>query len=77
MVAQYADGCNLFAADGDRARHLLGVLEAHCERLGRDPGEITKTGMGAYVIADTDRSRQGQDAPVRRGGADAARSEPR
>jgi F420-dependent oxidoreductase-like protein len=53
MVAQYADGCNLFAPDADRARHLLGVLEAHCERLGRDPGEITKTGMGGYVIADT------------------------
>jgi F420-dependent oxidoreductase-like protein len=53
MVAQYADGCNLFAADAERARHLLGVLEAHCERLGRDPGEITKTGMVAYVIADT------------------------
>jgi F420-dependent oxidoreductase-like protein len=53
MVAQYADGCNLFAADPDRARHLLGVLEGHCERLGRDPAEITKTAMGSYVIADT------------------------
>jgi F420-dependent oxidoreductase-like protein len=53
MVAQYADGCNLFAADAERARHLLGVLEGHCERLGRDPAEITKTGMGSYVIADT------------------------
>ena len=53
MVAQYADGCNLFAADAERARHLLGVLEAHCERLGRDPDEITKTAMVGYVIADT------------------------
>jgi F420-dependent oxidoreductase-like protein len=53
MVAQYADGCNLFAPDAERARHLLDVLEAHCERLGRDPGEITKTGMGGYVIAET------------------------
>jgi F420-dependent oxidoreductase-like protein len=53
MVAQYADGCNLFAADAERARHLLGVLEGHCERLGRDPGEITKTAMVGYVIAET------------------------
>ena len=53
MVAQYADGCNLFAADAERARHLLGVLEGHCERLGRDPAEITKTAMGSFVIADT------------------------
>ena len=27
MVAQYADGCNLFG-DPERARHLLGVLAA-------------------------------------------------
>jgi F420-dependent oxidoreductase-like protein len=53
MVAQYADGCNLFAADAERARHLLGVLADHCERLGRDPAEITKTAMGSFVIADT------------------------
>ncbi len=53
MVAQYADGCNLFAADADRVRHLLGVLEGHCERVGRDPAQITKTAMGNYLIADT------------------------
>ena len=52
MVAQYADGCNLFGGP-DRVRHLLGVLAGHCERLGRDPGEITKTGMGTIVIAPT------------------------
>jgi F420-dependent oxidoreductase-like protein len=44
MVAQYADGCNFFG-DPERARHLLGVLDGHCERLGRDPGDITKTVM--------------------------------
>jgi F420-dependent oxidoreductase-like protein len=53
MVAQYADGCNLFAGTAERATHLLGVLGAHCERLGRDPAEITKTAMGGYMIADT------------------------
>jgi F420-dependent oxidoreductase-like protein len=58
MVAQYGDGCNLFAADADRARHLLGVLEGHCERLGRDPAEITKTAMGGYVIADSAEAAQ-------------------
>jgi F420-dependent oxidoreductase-like protein len=44
MVAQYADGSNFFG-DPERARHLLEVLNGHCERLGRDPGEITKTVM--------------------------------
>jgi F420-dependent oxidoreductase-like protein len=62
MVAQYGDGCNLFAADAERARHLLGVLEGHCERLGRDPSEITKTAMGNYVMADT---KEAAEAKVR------------
>ena len=45
LVAQYADGCNLFG-DAERVRHLLGVLERHCEDVGRDPAEITKTRDG-------------------------------
>jgi F420-dependent oxidoreductase-like protein len=52
MVAQYADGCNIFG-DLERVRHLLGVLERHCENVGRDPGEITKTRMATVVIAPT------------------------
>jgi len=57
MVAQYADGCNLFG-DPERARHLLGVLEGHCEKVGRDPAEITKTSMMTLVIADTEADVQ-------------------
>jgi F420-dependent oxidoreductase-like protein len=52
MVAQYADASNFFG-DPDRMRHLIGVLEGHCERLGRDPAEITKTRLGTVIIADT------------------------
>src|SRR3954467_6446598 len=52
MVAQYADACNLFG-DVDRIRHLLGVLEGHCEAVGRDPAEITKTRMGVAVVGRT------------------------
>jgi alkanesulfonate monooxygenase SsuD/methylene tetrahydromethanopterin reductase-like flavin-dependent oxidoreductase (luciferase family) len=59
MVAQYADASNFFG-DPDRMRHLIGVLEGHCERLGRDPAEITKTRLGSVIIADT------QDAAERR-----------
>ena len=52
LVAEYADGCNLF---GDLAtvRHKLEVLERHCLAVGRDPAEITKTRLGTLVIADT------------------------
>ncbi|MBE2314467.1 LLM class F420-dependent oxidoreductase [Solirubrobacter sp. CPCC 204708] len=52
FVAQYADGSNLFG-DVERVKHLLGVLEGHCEDVGRDPAEITKTRMGSVYIAST------------------------
>jgi F420-dependent oxidoreductase-like protein len=62
MVAQYADACNLFG-DADRVEHLLGVLAGHCENVGRDPGEITKTAMFPVVIAgDEDGVRAKLDA---------------
>jgi F420-dependent oxidoreductase-like protein len=50
LVAKYADACNLFG-DVERSRHLLGVLEGHCEAVGRDPAEITKTRMARVLIA--------------------------
>ena len=40
----------------------MGVLEGHCERLGRDPSEITKTRLGTVMIAPTqeEADRQGR-----------------
>jgi F420-dependent oxidoreductase-like protein len=52
LVAQYADGCNLFG-DAETARHKLDVLERHCEDVGRDPAEITKTKIGVVLIGET------------------------
>ena len=52
LVAQYADGCNVFG-DADRVRHLMGVLDGHCEAVGRDPSEITRTKMAAAYVAPT------------------------
>ncbi len=49
MVAQYADASNFFG-DADRIKHLIGVLEGHCERLDRDPAEITKTRLGTVIV---------------------------
>jgi F420-dependent oxidoreductase-like protein len=57
MVAQYADACNIFG-DVERAKHLMGVLERHCEDVGRDPAEITKTRNGVFVAARTDEELQ-------------------
>jgi F420-dependent oxidoreductase-like protein len=52
LVAQYADGCNVFG-DPDRIRHLMAVLDGHCADVGRDPGEITRTRLGTLAIAET------------------------
>src|SRR5215218_1558231 len=52
MVAQYADASNFFG-DPDRIRHLVGVLEGHCERFDRDPAEITKTRLGTAIVTPT------------------------
>jgi len=47
LVAQYAQGCNLFGGAGDEAfetvRHKLEVLRGHCDRLGTDYDAIQKT----------------------------------
>lgn len=43
LVARYGDACNVSAGEPADVRHKFDVLAAHCERVGRDPAEITKT----------------------------------
>jgi F420-dependent oxidoreductase-like protein len=43
LVARYGDACNVVARDAEFVQHKFDVLRAHCERVGRDPAEITKT----------------------------------
>lgn len=52
MVAQYADACNVFG-EPSAVRHLMGVLDGHCERLGRDPGTICRTRLGTLIVGRT------------------------
>jgi probable F420-dependent oxidoreductase, Rv1855c family len=52
LVAQYADMWNGFG-DIDTIRHKLGVIAAHCEAIGRDPGELVTTRLGTLIIAPT------------------------
>jgi F420-dependent oxidoreductase-like protein len=63
LVAQYGDGCNLFG-DAERVKHLLGVLEGHCNDVGRDISEITKTVMGQVLIAPTAEAAQALVEPL-------------
>lgn len=51
MVAQYAQGCNLFAfAGADEVRRKLDVLREHCQALGRNYDGIEKTVLDAIKI---------------------------
>ncbi|MSX33260.1 MAG: LLM class flavin-dependent oxidoreductase, partial [Actinobacteria bacterium] len=52
MVAQYADLGNLNCEPGEVGRKL-DALAAHCERLGRDRGEIVMSWNRAVCIAET------------------------
>jgi len=50
LVAKYADACNLFPTP-DLA-HKLDVLRAHCDEVGRDYDEITKTCYFLYDVGE-------------------------
>jgi F420-dependent oxidoreductase-like protein len=42
LVAQWADACNVFG-NPDRLRHKFDVLRGHCDNVGRDYEEITRS----------------------------------
>jgi F420-dependent oxidoreductase-like protein len=67
LVAKYGDGCNLFG-DPTRVRHLLGVLEGHCQDVGRDFSDITKTALGAILIGRTHEEAQAKLTALREAG---------
>jgi alkanesulfonate monooxygenase SsuD/methylene tetrahydromethanopterin reductase-like flavin-dependent oxidoreductase (luciferase family) len=43
LVARYADSCNVRGADVESTERLLGILDEHCEREGRDPARVERT----------------------------------
>jgi F420-dependent oxidoreductase-like protein len=68
LVARYANASNIFG-DAAMVRHKLDVLERHCDALGRDPAEITKTRLGGLVVAPThqEAARRAEEIRVARG----------
>lgn len=44
LVARFADMWNV-SASAERMQHLIGVIERHCQAVGRDPAQIEKTVM--------------------------------
>jgi F420-dependent oxidoreductase-like protein len=64
LVARYADACNLFG-DVETIRGKLDVLRRHCDDVGRDPAEITKTRLGGLVIGATHEDAERRGARMR------------
>ncbi|HEY6759489.1 MAG TPA: LLM class F420-dependent oxidoreductase [Baekduia sp.] len=64
LVAQYADASNVFG-DVERIKHLMGVIDAHCADVGRDPSEISRTKLATLVLGDTQAEAEAKVAPMR------------
>jgi F420-dependent oxidoreductase-like protein len=58
IAAQHADGWNVPFIAPETWAHKARVLDAHCERLGRDPSEITKTVNVGMAFTDAELHEQ-------------------
>jgi alkanesulfonate monooxygenase SsuD/methylene tetrahydromethanopterin reductase-like flavin-dependent oxidoreductase (luciferase family) len=57
-VAKYADWWNGICPDAESWTHKLEVLARHCDDVGRDIGEITKTDFCGVMLAKTDEEAE-------------------
>lgn len=80
LVARYGDACNVFAGGPADVRHKFEVLDRHCERIGRDPAEITRTvfafdtsDLAALAASARSLAAVGADGMIIVGPADPAR----
>ena len=74
MAAKFADITNWFGGF-DEASHKLGVLDRHCEAIGRDPSEILRTVSVPLILADSEGDKSAVLATIpeeRRAGLIAA-----
>ena len=52
LVARFGDACNV-GGDAERLRHKFDVLRGHCEDLGRDYEEITRSSsVNVYLLEE-------------------------
>ena len=58
IAAEHADGWNVPFIPPDVWAHKAGVLDAHCEKAGRDPSTITKSVNVGMAFTDEELQRQ-------------------
>jgi F420-dependent oxidoreductase-like protein len=58
IVAKYADMCNLFG-DAEDLAHKFGVLRKHCDDVGRDYEDITRTRLATMIVTETSEQGRG------------------
>ncbi|MFE3188221.1 LLM class F420-dependent oxidoreductase [Nocardia sp. NPDC059240] len=62
LVAKHADACNVQVSP-EELRHKYGVLENHCDAVGRDYDSISRTSTSYCIIADSDAEARAQVPP--------------
>lgn len=62
LVAQYADGWNSPYVTAEQWTRLSGVLDRHCESVGRDPSQIQRDVNLSFHLAASESHRARADA---------------
>jgi F420-dependent oxidoreductase-like protein len=52
IAARYADGWNAAYVSAERYRHLMAVLDDHCQSSGRDPATIRRTVNVIFALSN-------------------------
>jgi alkanesulfonate monooxygenase SsuD/methylene tetrahydromethanopterin reductase-like flavin-dependent oxidoreductase (luciferase family) len=76
LGAQYADEYNISSSNPAEVREVNARLDAACEKLGRDPGTLTRSVMAGVLVGRTEAEfaeRRARQVDVF--GADADRAE--
>jgi alkanesulfonate monooxygenase len=76
LAARFADEYNLVSARPGRARQVYEGLEAACEHVDRDPGQVVRSAMtGVLVAANESELRDRVRAQLEMMGSDPAEAE--
>lgn len=65
ITAQYADEWNVWGTP-ETLTQKMSILDAHCEKLGRDPKEIHRTAVALLILTDDEKLAAKMNSSVER-----------